>query len=87
MDRADEIFMLFENRCPAEDCGLEIRVINLGGTKEFFAMQPWIFSVDTEVRLWGKEERNANAIIGSVEFYCENDHQHTVEYGKWGEWV
>lgn len=86
MDRADEIFSLFENVCSTDGCGVEVRVINVGGTKEFFIMQDWFADLEVDITYWAKH-RLGTDVIGSLEFMCTQGHKHTVEYGRWGEWL
>lgn len=84
MERSEEIFSLFEGVCP--DCGIATRIIGAGGIKQFFAMQSWVGNIEGSIHIWA-EERNVNSPIGAVEFECENGHQYTVDYGRWGEWL
>jgi len=84
MDRASEIFMLFEGTCP--ECEAEVEITSAGGAKEFFAMQSWVGDIEAPLRMW-LAPREIDQVVGSVEFECVNGHKHCVEYGKWGEWL
>jgi len=85
MERAEEIFSLFEGQCP--DCGIATRVMGAGGKKQFFVMQPWVGNIDGPVGIWAEDAREGSGIVGSVDFECENGHKYTIEYGRWGEWL
>ena len=83
MERAEEIFSLFEGQCPTLDCGLKASAISAGGTKEFQSMQPWATDLP-EFFSWAVNR--SDDTIGTVNFECPNEHQHTVDFGQFGDW-
>jgi hypothetical protein len=84
VERHEEIFSLFEGKCPA--CELPPEPMSVGGKRQFFVDQSIATTVNTEVRVWNEDEREGSEVIGSVTFRCRNMHEYTVEYSRWGEW-
>jgi hypothetical protein len=86
MDRANEIFSLFEGVCPANGCGLGVQLIRASGNKQFIVDQGWVMEtpeIEFQVRAEGVDLGD----IGDVEFRCHNNHSFTIGYSEHGEWL
>jgi len=88
MDRADEIFSLFEGMCPTEGCGAGVQPVSVGGTKQFITLQPWVDGLDLDFNHWDESRGIGNGLdtIGQMDFECAQGHKHTVEFNPWGDW-
>lgn len=84
MSRADEIMGLFEGSCP--QCSGHTEPVDAGGTLDFVVMQGWITEAVEQFMTW-TEARPGGDVIGTINFECENMHKHTIDFGRWGEWL
>ena len=79
--RPSQIHCLFEGLCPT--CGSKVMLFRVGGTPRF--LNEMVFMGDHEIQEWKTApEFDAG---GSVEFKCENGHEHYIGYSfASGDW-